>query len=67
LKFKVNYYDKTLLLGEPELPVTKESPQQGSTRKAFIVVGAVFAISVLSLIYVYHWFPELEEYVHNFR
>ncbi|XP_059486582.1 transmembrane protein 41B isoform X2 [Neocloeon triangulifer] len=49
--------------GEAELPVTKEdqSTQPGSTRKAFVVVGIVFALSVLALIYVYHCFPDLEE------
>ncbi|XP_059486570.1 transmembrane protein 41B isoform X1 [Neocloeon triangulifer] len=48
---------------EAELPVTKEdqSTQPGSTRKAFVVVGIVFALSVLALIYVYHCFPDLEE------
>ncbi|CAB3379593.1 Hypothetical predicted protein [Cloeon dipterum] len=44
---------------EAELPEVTKRPE--STRKAFIVVGIVFIVSLLALLYVYQCFPDLEE------
>ncbi|KAF4524418.1 hypothetical protein B566_EDAN009334 [Ephemera danica] len=55
--------ENTRVKDDPQLPLTKEvnAHQKGSTRTAFVVVGIVFLLSLLAMLYVYNKFPDLEE------